>query len=44
LLNACECCDIYVYKRNKNHEIRPRCERLWAELENRAVNREGHHV
>jgi hypothetical protein len=28
LLNACECCDIYVYKRNKNHEIRPRCERL----------------
>lgn len=44
LLNACECCDIYVHKRGKNHEIRPRCEILWRELENRAVQREGHNV
>lgn len=44
LLNACECCDIYVHKRNKNHEIRPRCEILWKELEDRAIQREGHHV
>lgn len=44
LLNACECCEIYVNKRNKNHEIRPRCEILWRELENRSTNREEHHV
>jgi hypothetical protein len=28
LTNACECCNIYVYKKQKNHEIRPRCELL----------------
>lgn len=25
LTNACECCEIYVNKKHKNHEIRPRC-------------------
>lgn len=43
LLNACECCEIYVNKRKKNHEIRPRCELLWAELEHRATMRREHH-
>lgn len=44
LTNACECCEIYVNKRKKNHEIRPRCEKLWSELERRAVEKGGHHV
>lgn len=44
LTNACECCEIYVNKRHKNHEIRPRCEKLWNELERRAVEKGGHHV
>lgn len=44
LLNACECCEIYVNKRNKNHEIRPRCEILWRELEHRSTDREERHV
>lgn len=43
LTNACECCDIYVNKRHKNHEIRPRCALLWEEQERRAVSREVHH-
>jgi hypothetical protein len=25
LINACECCEIYVNKKQKNHEIRPKC-------------------
>lgn len=37
LVNACECCDIYVYKKNRNHEIKPRCKLLWEELERRSV-------
>jgi hypothetical protein len=41
LTNACECCEIYVNKRHKNHEIRPRCELLWREQERRSVEREG---
>lgn len=40
LINACECCDIYVNKKHKNHEIKPRCRMLWEELERRAVARE----
>lgn len=40
LTNACECCDIYVIDRGKNHEIRPRCTHLWKELERRATNGE----
>lgn len=43
LTNACECCEIYVNKRHKNHEIRPRCALLWEEQERRAVSREVHH-
>lgn len=43
LTNACECCDIYVNKKHKNHEIRPRCKLLWDEQERRAVTREEHH-
>lgn len=43
LTNACECCDIYVNKKHKNHEIRPRCNLLWDEQERRAVTREEHH-
>lgn len=43
LTNACECCEIYVNKRHKNHEIRPRCELLWREQERRSVEREGSH-
>lgn len=43
LTNACECCEIYVVKRNKNHEIRPRCNKLWDEQERRALLREVHH-
>lgn len=43
LTNACECCEIYVNKRHKNHEIRPRCALLWDEQERRAVSREVHH-
>lgn len=44
LINACECCEIYVNKRHRNHEIRPRCDILWQELERRAIEREGQHV
>lgn len=40
LINACECCDIYVHKKQKNHEIKPRCRMLWEELERRSVERE----
>ena len=40
LINACECCEIYVNKKHKNHEIKPRCRLLWEELERRAVHRE----
>lgn len=40
LINACECCEIYVNKKHKNHEIKPRCKLLWDELERRAVHRE----
>lgn len=43
LTNACECCDIYVHKKRKNHEIRPRCELLWKEQERRSVEREVTH-
>lgn len=43
LTNACECCEIYVNKRHKNHEIRPRCTKLWEEQERRALLREVHH-
>lgn len=43
LTNACECCEIYVIKRHKNHEIRPRCNKLWDEQERRALLREVHH-
>lgn len=43
LTNACECCEIYVNKRHKNHEIRPRCELLWREQERRSVEREVSH-
>lgn len=43
LINACECCDIYVNKKNKNHEIRPKCLLLWEERERRAVHREVNH-
>ncbi len=42
LTNACECCEIYVNKKKKNHEIRPRCMMLWEEQERRATNREVH--
>ena len=28
LINACECCDIYVNKKHRNHEIKPRCKLL----------------
>lgn len=41
LTNACECCDIYVNQKGRNHEIKPRCVRLWKEQENRALLR-GH--
>lgn len=37
LINACECCEIYVTKKHLNHEIRPRCEQLWKERERRSV-------
>lgn len=37
LINACECCEIYVNKKHLNHEIHPRCEVLWAERERRAL-------
>lgn len=37
LINACECCDIYINKKHKNHEIKPRCKLLWEELERRSV-------
>lgn len=40
LTNACECCEIYVNKKHKNHEIRPRCRLLWEEEERRAISRE----
>lgn len=43
LINACECCDIYVNKKNKNHEIRPKCLLLWEERERRAVYKEVDH-
>lgn len=43
LTNACECCEIYVNKKHKNHEIRPRCELLWREQERRATEREVTH-
>lgn len=43
LLNACECCEIYVNKRHHNHEIKPRCKMLWDELERRSVHREVTH-
>lgn len=43
LTNACECCEIYVNKKHKNHEIKPRCRLLWEEQERRAVTREEHH-
>jgi hypothetical protein len=26
-----------VYKKNRNHEIKPRCKLLWEELERRSV-------
>lgn len=42
LANACECCEIYVNKKHKNHEIRPRCFILWEEQERRAVTRGVH--
>lgn len=42
LVNACECCEIYVHKKHQNHEIHPRCERLWGELERRVTNRGDH--
>ena len=41
LLNACECCEIYVNKLHKNHEIKPKCVLLWNELERRATSRGG---
>lgn len=41
LTNACECCDIYVNQKGRNHEIKPRCVRLWKEQEDRALLR-GH--
>lgn len=43
LTNACECCEIYVNKKHKNHEIKPRCKLLWAEAERRAISREVKH-
>ena len=43
LINACECCDIYVNKKHRNHEIKPRCKLLWDELERRSVYREVTH-
>lgn len=39
LINACECCEIYVNKRHLNHEIHPRCEILWKERERRAISK-----
>lgn len=43
LINACECCDIYINKKKRNHEMKPRCEMIWKELERRAVSREVSH-
>ena len=43
LTNACECCEIYVNKKHKNHEIKPRCRLLWEEQERRAISREVRH-
>lgn len=43
LINACECCDIYINKKKRNHEMKPRCEMIWRELERRAVSREVSH-
>lgn len=43
LTNACECCEIYVNKKHKNHEIKPRCRLLWEEEERRAISREVRH-
>ena len=28
LINACECCDIYINKKKRNHEMKPRCEMI----------------
>ena len=39
LINACECCEIYVNKRHLNHEIHPRCKVLWKERERRAISK-----
>ena len=42
LKNACECCEIYVNQKRRNHEIKPRCELFWREVERRAIHREVH--
>ena len=39
LINACECCEIYVNERHLNHEIHPRCEVLWKERERRVISK-----